>query len=186
MNQVPLISLTSFREGDLGLGPLAAQALLVLTSEFGPDVIRVTRGYSDLRGQARAMAGNVVRNKEWIKQTYTRQDRPSYAVACRLQEAVYLHAEVQDRGDIEQYLYEALLAIPNGHDISFHTMTLHGQPAAEAFDMHPLEDSQGIVTPLGARVVARIIRLPDLDAFLRREGGLRIWHLQFLRKPVTV
>lgn len=125
------------------------------------------------------MAGNVVRNREWIKQTYTRQDRPSYAVACRLQETVYLHAEIRDQGDIEAYLYDALLTIPNGHEISFHTITNNGTPAAEAFDMQPLEDARGTLTAIGIQVKDRIHRLPHLDAFLMREGGLRIWHLQF-------
>lgn len=163
----------------MGLGPMAKRAALELLDEFGPEVIQFTRGYSDLRGQARAMAGNVYRNKEWIKQTYTRKDRPSYAVACRLQEAVYLNADVNDRDGIEHYLYKALLAIENGHEISFHTITNDGAPAAEAFDMVPLELPDGTVTAIGFKVKERIWRLSDLDAFLTREGGLRIWHVQF-------
>lgn len=173
----------------LGLGPYAKAAALGLLTTFGPEVIRFTRGYSDLRGQARAMAGNVVRNKEWIKQTYNRTDRPSYAVACRLQDAVYLHADLQDRGQIEQVLYEALLAIPNGHEISFHTQTLNGQPAAEAFDLQPLEDGHGVATADGKRVLAYIQQRKEdwhVDAFLMREGGLRVWHLQFRLRSVQI
>lgn len=168
----------------LGLGPLATVAARTLLEAFGPEVIQFTRGYADLRGQARAMAGNVVRNKEWIKQTYTRKDRPSYAVACRLQEAVYLHADLSDRGAIEQVLFDALLKIPNAEQISFHCLRdAQGQPAAEAFDLRPIEDSQGMPTADGYRVIATIRRLPGLDAFLPREGGLRIWHAQFRQQP---
>ena len=171
---------------EMRLGQDAHAAATALLQEFGPDVIQFTRGYSDLKGQARAMAGNVYRNREWIKQTYTRKDRPSYAVACRLQEAVYLHAELRDRGDIERYLYDALCAIPNGHEISFHTITRNGLPAAEAFDLIPLEDSDGALTVLGQKVKAKILRLRNLDAFLTREGGLRIWHVQFMRATGSV
>lgn len=170
----------------MGLGPDAKAAALALLAEFGPDVIQFTRGYSDLRGQARAMAGNVARNKEWIKQTYTRKERPSYAVACLLQEAVYRHAEVDDRGDIERYLYDALCAMPNGHEISFHTITRNGLPAAEAFDIKPLEDASGMATTIGIQVKKRIRSLKSLDAFLTREGGLSIWHVQFHRANGSV
>lgn len=166
----------------LGLGPYAKAAALDLLTTFGPDVIRFTRGYSDLRGQARAMAANVVRNKDWIAQTYTRTDRPSYTVACRLHDAVYLHADLQNRMQVEQVLYDALLAIPNGHEISFHTRTLNGQPAAEAFDLHPLVEVSGVTTAEGQRVLDYIQQRKEawhVDAFLTHEGGLRIWHLQF-------
>ena len=177
---------------DLGLGPLAQVAAAQLLAEFGSDVIRFTRGWSDLRGQARAMAGNVIRNKEWIRQTYTREDRPSYAIARQLQDEVYKRAECNAPSAVAAYLYEALRRIPNADKISFHTITgPDGQPAAEAFDLVPLEDGQGIVTAVGQQVCTfiRAHRLAwHLDAFLRREGGLRIWHCQFLKPsgPVEV
>lgn len=173
----------------MGLGPLAQAAARELLATFGHDVIRFTRGYSDLRGQARAMAGNVARNIDWIKQTYTRTDRPSYAVACRLQDAVYLHANSHDPREIERVLYEALCAIPNGHEISFHTITHDGHPAAAAFDLQPLEDAQGVATAEGERVLAYIRQREDawkVDAFLTREGGLRIWHVQFRHAAQSV
>ena len=167
----------------LGLGPLATIAAQDLLRVFGREHIWFTRGYADLLGQARAMAGNVVRNKEWIKQTYTRKDRLSYPVACQLQEAVYRNIDVNDRAGIAAYLYECLRGIPNAASISFHTLERNGQPAAEAFDLMPLEDEQGILTPIG-RTVCEYIQVSrstwHLDAFLKREGGLRIWHLQFL------
>lgn len=173
---------------DLGLGPLARAAALELLTEFGPDVIMFSRGYSDLRAQARAMAGNVLRNKEWIKQTYTRKERPSYAIACLLQDVVYRNSEINDRMAITDYLHAALLAIPNGHEISFHCRTtVDGEPAAEAFDLVPLEDDLGIATAMGFKVKDKIRRgLPDLDTFLTREGGLPIWHVQFSRRQVEV
>lgn len=171
----------------MNLGPLARQGAHALLAEFGPDVIRFTRGYADLKGQARAMAGNVARNKEWIKQTYTRTDRPSYVIACALQEEVYRRAEVKDRAEIEQYLYAALQSIPNAEAISFHCLVdVQGQPASEAFDLLPIEDAHGMPTAEGYRVIASIRRLPGLDAFLHREGGLRIWHAQFMAKtPIS-
>ncbi|MDO8357330.1 MAG: hypothetical protein Q7U76_13145 [Nitrospirota bacterium] len=170
---------------DMGLGPLAEHGAMLLRSELGPEVIKFRRGYRDLKTQAHDMAGNIVRNKEWIKQTYTRQDRPSYAVACRLQDVVYQHSEVTESAEIERYLYEAMLQMPDAHEISFHIKTRNGKPAAEAFDLTPLEDSRGTLTATGIHVKNRILKLPYLDAFLLREGGLRIWHLQFLLKSVT-
>lgn len=163
----------------LQLGIHAKAAALTLRREFG-DLIAFRRGYRDLDGQAWDMSGNVVRNKEWIKQTYTRTDRPSYVVACALQEVVYRNAGLNDRMEIYEYLRTALKAIPNAEAISFHITTFGGRPASSAFDLTPLEDDRGDLTADGAAVVARIKTLPNLDAFLRREGGLRIWHLQFM------
>lgn len=171
------------------LGPLAKAAARDLLTTFGPEIIRFTSGYRDLHSQARAMAGNVVRNKEWIKQTYTRTERPSHAVACQLQDAVYLHADLHDRNQVEQVLHDALVAMPNGHEISFHTQTLNGLPAAEAFDFHPLEDANGKPTEEGKRVITYIQsrrKAWQVDAFLTEEGGLHIWHLQFRMKSVQV
>lgn len=168
----------------LGLGPYAKDAALTLRREFG-EVIHFRRGYRDLDGQAWDMSGNVVRNKEWIRQTYTRKDRPSYAVACALQEVVYQNAGLKDRMEVYAYLREALQTIPNAEAISFHIKTFMGRPAAEAFDMDPLEHPDGRLTDVGQAVNARIRTLPALDAFLKREGGLRVWHLQFMPKTVT-
>ena len=171
---------------ELGLGPLATIAAKDLLRVFGPEHIWFTRGWSSLLGQARAMAANVARNKEWIKETYTKKDRPSYPVACELQEAVYRNIDVCDKAGIAAYLYECLRGIPDAGAISFHTLERYGKPAAEAFDLMPLEDERGILTPIG-RTVCEYIQVSrrtwHLDAFLKREGGLRIWHLQFLFNP---
>lgn len=175
----------SQRLEQLGLGPLAHTGATMLVNRFGPDVIRFRRGYRDLHGQARDMAPNVRRNKEWIKQTYTRTDRPSYAIACALQEAVYRHVDVNDVRAIEEYLYQVLVSRADGGEISFHTIRKHGLPAAEAFDLDPLEDAGGL-TPVGFEVADAIRRLPGLDAFKRREGGLVIWHAQFKEQSVSV
>lgn len=175
----------------LQLGPLAHRAAQDLITQFGPSTIWFTRGYSNLTGQALAMAGNVARNKEWIKQTYTHRDRPSFAVACALQEAVYRHIEVESKGKIAEYLLACLESLPNGGDISFHTKLLDGKPAAEAFDLLPLEDRNGVRSPIGDQVVQFIDEHKEkwqLDQFLQREGGLRVWHCQFLARepdPVT-
>lgn len=169
----------------MGLGPLAQTGATMLVNRFGPEVIHFRRGYRDLRGQARDMAPNVRRNKEWIKQTYTRTDRPSYAVACALQEAVYRHIDINDVRAIEEYLYQVLVSRADGGEISFHTIRKNGVPAAEAFDLDPLEEG-GELTRVGRDVVAAIRRLPGLDAFKRREGGLVIWHAQFKAQSVPV
>lgn len=171
---------------DMQLGPMAKLGAETLLDEFGSDVIKFLRGYRDLRMQASDMAGNIRRNKEWLIQTYTRRDRPSSMIARKLQEVVYKNIEIDDREQITDYLHTALLAIPNAYELSFHCNTLLGQPASEAFDIGHLEDSTGIVTPVGFKVITRIRLLLNLETFLRREGGLRIWHLQFKQRPLEV
>jgi hypothetical protein len=52
----------------LDLSPKAKKAAEALLKEY-PDIM-FTSGRRDLADQARAMAGNVVKKRDWIKKTY--------------------------------------------------------------------------------------------------------------------
>jgi hypothetical protein len=159
---------------DLGLGPLAAVGANLLVREFGYGPIQFTRGYSDLSGQARAMAKNVSRNRRWIQETY----RPS-SISKRLQDAVNRYIDLDDPELIEKYLYAEMSGIPNVQELSLHLNTKDGKPAAEAFDLVPVDGS------LGEAIQNYIRALPNIDKFLTQEGGRIIWHAQFKeRTPV--
>lgn len=164
----------------MGLGPLASLGARLLVNEFGYEVIEFTRGYSTLRGQARAMAKNVSLNRRWIEQTYTNPSRPSYAIAVALQKAVDTNPEVASREALERLIYEEMMKLPNASELSFHTkVDAQGNPAAEAFDLVP------VPYRLGDQVKSFIYTLPNLDKFLVKEGGLNIWHVQFKEhKPI--
>src|ERR1700742_4979311 len=57
----------------LNLSPTAKKAAEQLLKEY-PDDIVFTSGRRDLAAQAHAMAGNVVKKRDWIEQTYKAND----------------------------------------------------------------------------------------------------------------
>ena len=168
---------------DLQLAPHVRANAEALEREFG-GVIVWRSGYREIREQAAAMAGNVIQNRQWIKQTYTRIGRPSYGIAQQLQAWVDTHPEIQDRRLLTSGLQAQLLIIPHGRLISRHSWQIEGQPASLAFDLEPIEEG-GKITAMGQEVWERILLLPYLDPPpLRREGGLSRWHVQFV--PIEV
>ena len=56
----------------LNLSPKAKKAAEQLLKEY-PDIV-FTSGRRDLAGQAHAMAGNVVKKRDWIEKTYATND----------------------------------------------------------------------------------------------------------------
>ncbi len=169
---------------DLQLAPVALQGASILYDAFW-EVLTFTSGARTLEEQARAMAHNVQRNRRYIAETYTRKDRPSHAVATALQVWVDGHPQALTTTELASGFLDVLNELPHGRLISYHCWRINGQPASLAFDLEPLEDLQGFTTLVGHEVRQAIQALPGLDAFVTREGGLHIWHVQFA-PPITV
>ncbi|HTE21059.1 MAG TPA: hypothetical protein VK689_22055, partial [Armatimonadota bacterium] len=110
-----------------------------------------------LAGQARAMAGNVVRNRQWIAQTY----RASDAIR-QLQNWVNTHPQANTAAEIAQGLLSVMNSMSDSQrsGISRHL-------SGRAFDIQP-----------GSCPVSAVQALHP-QRFLTREGGLVIWHVQF-------
>jgi peptidoglycan hydrolase-like protein with peptidoglycan-binding domain len=121
-----------------------------------------TSGRRDPARQAWAMAGNVVRNRQWIAQTYA-----SNPVSRAAQAWVDAHPEART----QQAVAEGLTSVFAGFSardlgrLSYHLSGL-------AFDIQPVPAQAGAVT-------ATVRSLPGVKEFLTREGGLTIWHVAF-------
>jgi hypothetical protein len=124
-----------------------------------------TSGRRKVEDQARAMAQNVARNRQWIVQTYV-----ATAQRDQLQGWVNAHASATTVAAIQaglQAIMQAWTPVQRGK-LSKHFSGL-------AFDVQPM--------PAGSAadaVKAAIRALPRLDKFLEMEGGLVRWHAQFL------
>jgi len=121
-----------------------------------------TSGRRDLAGQARAMAGNVVRNRRWIEQTYTAS--PIIAAA---QQWVNTHPQARTQQAIADGLLSVFQSFPSSEigRMSRHLVGL-------AFDIRPVPSRLAEIKPT-------ILSLPRMSKFLTKEGGLTIWHIQF-------
>jgi len=145
----------------LKLSPKAEKAAKLLLKEY-PDIV-FTSGRRDLAGQAHAMAGNVVKKRDWIGKTYAANDASK---AC--QKWVDDHPEAKTQKQIAAGLLETLKALgPKAGKISRHL-------TGDAFDVQPVKDKDK------ADAVKKSIKeLPGLKQFLDHEGGLEIWHAGF-------
>ena len=121
-----------------------------------------TSGRRSLAGQARAMAGNVVNNRQWIVETYVAS--PIIAAA---QQWVDAHPEARTQQAIADGLLGVFQSFPPSEAgrISRHLVGL-------AFDIQP-------VPSRWSEIKATIWNLPGMTKFLSKEGGLTIWHVQF-------
>ena len=145
----------------LNLSPKAKKAAEQLQKEF-PEIM-FTSGRRDLAQQAHAMAGNVVKKRDWIKNTYKANDASK---AC--QKWVDTHPDATMQQDIAAGLLETLNSLgPKAGQISRHL-------TGDAFDILPIKDSKK-----AEEVKAAIKELPDMKQFLDHEGGLEIWHVGF-------
>ena len=144
----------------LDLAPVAKAAAYAL-KRLHPDVV-FTSGRRDKVAQARAMASNVVRNRQWIVQTYL----PS-PVCAACQQWVDRHPEAVTQEAIQQGLISAFDSVGETElgRISKHL-------SGEAFDVQP-------VAVNAEAIKASIRALEGLTKFLEREGGLERWHAQF-------
>lgn len=134
----------------------AAETLL----EKHPEV-EFTSGRRDLKEQASAMAGNVTKNRNWIKQTYASSKASK---AC--QKWVDDNPDAKTKKEIADGLYETL----NGLGSAVGGISKH--LSGDAFDVQP-------VTKNAAEIKKTIKGLPGIKKFLEKEGGLIRWHAEF-------
>ena len=146
----------------LDLAPVAKAAAYEL-KRLHPAVV-FTSGRRDKAGQARAMASNVVknRNRKWIVQTYKASEA---CTAC--QKWVDDHPEATTQAQIQ----DGLLSVFNSlSDNQLGVLSNH--LSGKAFDVQPVDQ--------GAEAIKASIRgLKGLELFLDREGGLTRWHAEF-------
>jgi hypothetical protein len=143
----------------LKLSPKAKKAAEQLLKEY-PDIV-FTSGRRDLAGQANAMAGNVVKKRDWIAKTYASNDASK---AC--QKWVEDHPEAKTQKEIAAGLLDTLKGLgPKAGQISRHL-------TGDAFDVQPVKDNPDEVKKV-------IKELPGVKQFLDKEGGLEIWHVGF-------
>jgi hypothetical protein len=143
----------------LKLSPQAKKAAELLLKQY-PDIV-FTSGRRDLAGQARAMAGNVVKKRDWIEKTYASNDASK---AC--QKWVDEHPEAKTQKQVAAVLLETLKRLgPKAGQISRHL-------TGDAFDVQPVKKNPN-------EVKKSIKELPGVKQFLDKEGGLEIWHVGF-------
>lgn len=125
-----------------------------------------TSGRRDLESQARVMAVNTLKNRQWIGQTYL--------AAHKLQDWVTDNPHAQTVEQVSDGLYGTLLAMSD-HELLSVSKHLTG----DAFDVRPMV-SGDTPTLYGEKILDVMRSLPGLHKILLKEGGLVIWHAQFL------
>ena len=121
-----------------------------------------TSGRRDAARQASAMAGNVVKNRRWIAQTYA-----ANPVSAAAQAWVDAHPEARTQQAIADGLLGVFKAFPP-RDLGRLSHHLSGL----AFDVRP-------VPPQASAFWNTVLSLPDLQQHFDTEGGLTIWHVGF-------
>jgi hypothetical protein len=143
----------------LNLAETARAAAYALKAKH-PNVI-FTSGRRTKQEQAAAMAGNVVRDRQWIKKTYFQSK-----VSDECQKWVDDHPEALTKQALETGILEVL---DRYSESQLSVLTKH--IAGLAFDIQPIAGEDGIKNTIRG--------LQGLDKFLEREGDLVIWHAQF-------
>ncbi len=144
----------------LNLSAVAKKAAYELKKQY-PSV-HFTSGRRDKKEQARAMATNVVLNRQWIKQTYV----PSAA-----RDACQKWVDENDDKKTVSEIAAGLKKVLDGlSDAQLAHLSKH--LSGDAFDVQPVtKDAEAIKNAIKG--------LPGLDKFLEMEGGLVRWHAQF-------
>jgi hypothetical protein len=124
--------------------------------------VTFTSGRRDKEDQARAMASNVVLNRNWIEETYA-----SSAVSRACQKWVDKNPDKTTREEIQAGL---LSVLNDATDAQLALLSKH--LSGDAFDVLPVETDADAIKKT-------IRRLKGLDRFLEKEGGLIRWHAQF-------
>ena len=139
----------------------AARAAAYALKKAHPSV-KFTSGRRNKVDQARAMASNVVHNRNWIEDTYA----PS-TVSKACQKWVDGHPDAKTQEEIAAGLLSVLDVATDAH-----LARLSRHLSGDAFDVQPVETD--------AEAIKKTIRgLKGLDVFLEKEGGLIRWHAQF-------
>jgi hypothetical protein len=144
---------------EMQLAPVAKKAATILQTKHPK--IQFTSGRRDIRQQAHAMAGNVVKLKDrkWIGKTYI--------AAAKCQAWVDKHPEAKTVDAITDGLEQTMKAMPEAE-----LMKISRHLTGRAFDVRP-------VTANAAAIKSDIGKLPGLNKFLDHEGGHVRWHAQF-------
>lgn len=142
---------------EMNLEPGTKNAATILKSKH--PTIEFTSGRRSIFQQAHAMAGNVVKKRDWIGRTYL--------AGAKLQQWVDQHPEAKTVDAITAGLEQVMKAMaPN--ELTKISRHLTGR----AFDVRPVPKN-------AAAIKADILKLPGLHKFLDKEGGLVRWHAQF-------
>lgn len=149
------------KAAQLNLRGHALAGALALEAQF-PSVV-FTSGRRGVADQARAMAGNVVKNRAWISQTYR-----ATAESQALQAAVTAAVGARAASEIEAVLFRVMSPWSDAQKAR-----LSSHFSGDAFDVQPTPGARG-------EAIKAVIRArPGLSKFLEREGGLIRWHAQF-------
>lgn len=146
----------------LGLAGVAKDAAYDLKRRH-PDIV-FTSGRRDTVAQARAMAASVVRNRQWIVETYVFS---SVSFAC--QKWVDDHPEAVTHIQIQNGLQGVLDSLPNKQVVK-----LSKHLSGEAFHLQPVLDQEK-----AAAIKTSIWQLAGLTKFVEKRGDLVVWHAQF-------
>lgn len=146
---------------DLHLVDYAKEAAKKLLSDF-PNVV-FTSGRRDVAQQASAMAGNIVQNRDWIKETY---------LASPERDSLQAWVDANPDATTKDAIAAGLVSIMSSwSDDQKRNLSRHF--SGQAFDVQPMNGT------VGDDVKAAIKALPNLRKFLDNEGGLIIWHADF-------
>lgn len=148
----------------LRLAPYAMECARRLKHRF-PNVV-FTSGRRSLEDQARVMATNVMKNRNWIRETYK--------VGELLQPVVDRAPRNASRTQMEGLLLNQMLLLQDAD-----VMKISAHLTGDAFDIRPMVDASDIPTAEGFDVIDFIRRDLQDSRLLLREGGLVIWHCQF-------
>ena len=121
-----------------------------------------TSGRRDVARQASAMAGNIVRNRRWIAQTYA-----SNPVSAAAQAWVDAHPEARTQEAIADGLLSVFRTF-SPRDLGRLSHHLSGL----AFDVRPVPE-------YASAFWNTVLSLPRLQQHFDTEGGLTIWHVGF-------
>ena len=161
----PLPGITGQNQKDaeieaLRLAPIASTAAYLLKKAH-PSV-KFTSGRRSIQSQAHAMAGNVVKNRKWIEQTYKHSP-----LIKKLQGWVDNNPDKKTQKEVMQGL---MSVFNDSTDAEVSTISKH--LTGMAFDVQPVfKDAE--------KIKKTIRKLSGLDKFLDKEGGLVRWHAQF-------
>ena len=143
---------------EMQLEPVAKNAATLIKEKY-PHLV-FTSGRRTISQQAHAMANNVKLNRKWIEQTYL--------AAAALQKWVDSHPEAKTVDQIAAGLERTMKDMPE-KDL----LKIRRHLTGKAFDIRP-------VVKDASAIKSYIKKLPGLQKFLEREGGLERWHAQFV------
>jgi len=148
----------------LRLAPRAKTGAVLLNERF-PDM-QFTSGLRDIHAQARVMATNQLRKPFWIRDTYLRGKELQ-----RLLDTQTLNTQLELQAFIQKWLEG---------QTSEQLAQLSRHLGGYAFDIKPSVDRKGYTNTQGFDMISFIHTVVQPEKFLQWEGGLQIWHLQFI------